>query len=110
MARVKFRLNCKGKKPDGKKFYPSECEMTDTEAKKFIAYGMADEVSPLTFVETEDSAEETKSREFSATVASLKAKKQVKTILVDWGMGSVKDIPDDCRADFIEAVKRLTEE
>ena len=53
MARVKFRQNCKGKMPDGKKIYPSECEMSDAEARKFIAYGMADEVSPLAFVETE---------------------------------------------------------
>lgn len=52
MARVKFRQNCKGKMPDGKKIYPSECEMPDAEAKKFIAYGMADEVSALAFVET----------------------------------------------------------
>jgi len=47
MARVKFRLNCKGKMPDGKKIYPSECDMPDAEARKFIAYGMADEVSAL---------------------------------------------------------------
>ncbi len=37
--------------PDGKKIYPSECDMSDAEARKFIGYGMADEVSPLAFVE-----------------------------------------------------------
>ena len=114
MARVKFRQNCKGKMPDGKKIYPSECDMPDTEARKFITYGMADEVSALAFVETEDSIEESKSREFFNEVASLKAKKQVKALLADWGMGNVKDIPDDCRADFLDAVKTalksLTEE
>ncbi len=57
MARVKFRTNCKGKMPDGKKIYPSECDMPNAEAKKFIAYGMADEVSPLAFVEAEVATE-----------------------------------------------------
>ena len=98
--------------PDGKKIYPSECDMSDAEARKFIGYGMADEVSPLVFVEKEDSTEEgsteaNETREFFDAVASLKAKKRVKAVLADWGMGNVKDIPEDCRTDFLEAVKSV---
>lgn len=51
MARVKFRQNCKGKMPDGKGIYASECDMPDREAKKFVDYAMADLVTALSVAE-----------------------------------------------------------
>lgn len=116
MVQVRFRQNCKGRMPDGKKDYPQECEMEEAEAKKFISYAMADIVmrelrsAPEAITEVSDPPSGgVASRAFLDEVDGLKARRQVKAVLSDWGVAGLNDIPGDRRSDFIEAVKSQQE-